>query len=346
MCCMEEGDSGIFGDIPNAPFRDAVLVMCTDAAKGDCLVRRPNIVHKCFIGESSVISMVVEYLYPVLFGETLERVFCVDCFVRCEVLVHVNVREVRHMVHKHRCTSVPSDRWLPFCNGHESRNGGFELVNTDHCSRYGCWFDFWIDFMRSPGLVVSLPVKAAWTFRRRNLRKFSWDDTLLSHLLKLSEGAMAKLLMESHEGSLIGLQEGFVLIIRWDDCWVHREVGSDSLGFRAWWFVCRSVGRRHRDGSLSRRICRFVFLVVGNEGGRHAAKSSECSKLLVAGGRKTNPNVAFVQRDVFVGLFTIFSVPLEGDGISRNGAACVGVSLGLSLLKEHLQNEDVDWGFR
>ena len=157
---------------------------------------------------------------------------------------------------------------------------------------------------------------------------------------------MAKLLMESHEGGLIGLQEGFVLIIRWDHCWVHREVGCDSLGFRARWFVCRSVGRRHRDGSLSRRICRFIFFVVGNEGGQHAAESSERSKLLVAGGRKTDANVAFVQGNVFVGLFTIFPGPLEGDGIGRNGAACVGVSLGLTLLREHLRNEDVDWGFR
>ena len=111
---------------------------------------------------------------------------------------------------------------------------------------------------------------------------FSWDDALLSHLLEVSEGAMAKLLMESHEGSLIGLQEGSVLIIRWDDRWVHREIGGDSLGFRVWWLVCRSVGRRHRDGSLGRRVRRFVVLVVGNECGRHAAKSCERSELLVA----------------------------------------------------------------
>ena len=137
-------------------------------------------------------------------------------------------------------------------------------------------------FGRSPRLSVSLPVKTAWTFSRRDLCKFSWDDALLSHLLELSEGAMAELLMESHEGSLIGLQEGFVLIIRWDDCWVHREVGSDSLGFGAWWLVCRRVGRSHRDGSLIRRVRRLVFVVFGNEGGRHAAKSSECSELLVA----------------------------------------------------------------
>ena len=83
------------------------------------------------------------------------------------------------------------------------------------------------------GLTVSLSIKTAWTFRRRNLCKFSCDDASLSHLLELSEEAMAKLLMKSHEGSLIGLQEGFALIIRWDDCWVHREVCSDSLRVQA-----------------------------------------------------------------------------------------------------------------
>ena len=142
MCCMEEGGSGVFGDIPNAPFSDAILVMRTDAAKGDCLVCHLNIVHKCFVGESSIITMAMENSYPVFFGEAFECVFRVDCFVHCEVLVHVNVCEVRRMVHKHRCTSIPSDRRLPFCNGHESWNGAFELVNTDHSSRYDCRFDF------------------------------------------------------------------------------------------------------------------------------------------------------------------------------------------------------------
>ena len=282
MCCMEEGGACVFGDIPNAPFGDAVLVVHTGAAEGDCLMRYTNIVHKCIVGESFIITMVVEDLYPVLLGKALERVFRVDCFVRCEVLVHVNVREVAHVVHEHRRTSVPSDHRLLFCNGYGARNRGFKLVNADHSSWYGCRFDFWVNFVRSPRLSVSLPVETAWAFRRRDLRKFSWDDALLSHLLELSKGAMAELLMESHEGSLIGLQEGFILIIRWDDCWVHREVCRDSLGFRAWWFVCRSIGRRHHDGSLSRRIRGFVCFVVGNECDRHATKGSERSELFVA----------------------------------------------------------------
>ena len=72
--------------------------------------------------------MVMEDSYPVLFGEVLERVFCVDRFVRCEVLVHVNVREVSRVVHKHRRTLIPSDRGLPFCNGHEARNRGDRIL--------------------------------------------------------------------------------------------------------------------------------------------------------------------------------------------------------------------------
>ena len=181
MCCMEEGGSGVFGDIPNAPFGDVVLVVRTDATEGDCLVCCPNIVHKCFVCESSIIAMVMEDSYPVLLGEALECVFRVDCFVRCEVLVHVNVREVSRVLHEHRRTSIPSNRSLPFCNGHEARNRGFKLVNADNSSWYGCRFNFWVNFVHSPWLSVSLPVKTAWTFRRRDLRKFSWDDALLSH---------------------------------------------------------------------------------------------------------------------------------------------------------------------
>ena len=107
MCCVEEGGSGVFGDIPNAPFGDAVLVVRTDAAEGDCLVSCPNIVHKCFVSESSIITMVMEDPYPMFFGEALERVFRVNRFVHCEVLVHVNVREVSRVVHKQRRTSIP-----------------------------------------------------------------------------------------------------------------------------------------------------------------------------------------------------------------------------------------------
>ena len=98
---MEEGGSGIFGDIPNVPFGYAVLVVRTDASEGNCLVRRPDIVHKCFVGKSSIIAMVMEDLYPVLLGKALERVFRVDCFVRCEVLVQVDVREVVCVGHEH-----------------------------------------------------------------------------------------------------------------------------------------------------------------------------------------------------------------------------------------------------
>ena len=82
MCCMEVGGAGIFGDIPNVPFGYAVLVVRTDAAEGNCLVRRPDIIHKCFVGESSIITMVMEDSYPVLLGKALERVFRVDYFVR------------------------------------------------------------------------------------------------------------------------------------------------------------------------------------------------------------------------------------------------------------------------
>ena len=92
---------GVFGDIPNVPFGDAVLVVRADAAEGDCLVRCLNIVHKRFVGESSIVTMIMKDSYPMLLGEALKRVFRVDCFVRCEVLVHVNVCEVSHVVHKH-----------------------------------------------------------------------------------------------------------------------------------------------------------------------------------------------------------------------------------------------------
>ena len=151
MCCMEEGGAGIFGDIPNATFGDAVLVVRTNAAEGDCLVRCSNIVHKGFVGESSIITMVMEDSHPMLLGNALERVFRVDCFIRCEVLVHVDVCEVTCVVHEHRRTPILADCRLPFCNGYEAWNGGFKLVNADHSSCYGCQFDFWVNFVHSPG---------------------------------------------------------------------------------------------------------------------------------------------------------------------------------------------------
>ena len=57
-------------------------------------------------------------------------------------------------------------------------------------------------------------------------------------------------------------------------------------------------------------------------------------------------NVAFAQANIFIGLFAIFAGPLEGDGVSRDGAASIGVSISLSLLGEHVWDEDVDWSFR
>ena len=125
----------------------------------------------------------------------------------------MDVSEVTCMVHKHRGTAVLLDGRLSFCNGHKSWNRGFELVDAGHSSRYGRQFDFWINFVHPPRLPVSLSIQTAWTFRWRNLGEFSWDNALLHHLFELSKGAMSKLLMESHEGCLVGLQEGFVLVI-------------------------------------------------------------------------------------------------------------------------------------
>ena len=72
----------------------------------------------------------------------------------------------------------------------------------------------------------------------------------------------------------------------------------------------------------------------------------ECSKLLIAGSCKANANVTFVQGNIFVGQFAIFSCPLEGDGVGRARTACLRISLGLALLGEHLWDKAVDWCFR
>ena len=79
---------------------------------------------------------------------------------------------------------------------------------------------------------------------------------------------------------------------------------------------------------------------------RHAAESSERSKLLVTRRREADANVAFVQGNVFVDLCAVVAGPLEGDGVGRYRTTCLGVSLGLALLGKYLWNEDVDWRFR
>ena len=205
MGCMQEGGASVFGDVPNASFSNSVLVMCADPAEGDCFMCRPDVVHKSFVGEPSIITLVVKDSHPVLLCQTFECMFRVDCFVRCLVIVHVDISEVTSMVHKHRSTMVLSDGRLSFRNGYTSWNRGFELVNANHGSWYGRRFDLWINFVHPPWLSMSLSVQTAWTFRWRNLGEFSWNNALLGHLLELSKGAVSKLLMELHEGSLVRL---------------------------------------------------------------------------------------------------------------------------------------------
>ena len=260
--------------------------------------------------------------------------------------MHVDTSEVTSVVPKHRGTAVLSDGRLSFCNGQESRKRGFELVNADHSSWYVQRFDFWINFVRPPWLPVSLSVQTAWTFSWRNLGKFSWDNALLGHLLELSKGAVSKVLMESHEGGKFGLQEGFVLVILRDESWVHCEISGDSLGFRALWLICGSVRWHQFDGCLNWRFDGFIHLVIRNERGGHATKGSECSKLLIARSCKANANVTLVQGSIIVSHVALFSRPLEGDGVSRDRAACFGISLRLALLGDHLWDEDVDRCFR
>ena len=72
-----------------------------------------------------------------LLGEALERVFCVDCFVRCEVLVHVNVREIACVVHEHRRLRTVG---CPFAMGTKPGTGDSS----------------WSMLTTAPGTVVSL----------------------------------------------------------------------------------------------------------------------------------------------------------------------------------------------
>ena len=149
MCCMEEGGAGIFSDVLNVPFGYAILVVRTDATEGNCLVHCPIIVHKGFVGD--IITSVMEDSYPVLLGKALKRVFRVNCFVSCEVLVHVDVCEVTCVVHEHRRTPILADRRLSFYNGYEAWDSSWSTLTTVPgtvvglifgsilCVRHGFW---------------------------------------------------------------------------------------------------------------------------------------------------------------------------------------------------------------
>ena len=74
---------GVFGDVPNTSFSNPILVMRSDPTEGYCLVSHLDIINKRFVHEPAIITMIVLDSRSMLFSQTFESMFCINCLIRC-----------------------------------------------------------------------------------------------------------------------------------------------------------------------------------------------------------------------------------------------------------------------
>ena len=105
---VEECSAGLSGDVFNAIFSAAVLVMGVDAAEGEGLVRGSDGGVKSGGVEEPVVGMVVSDGDAVRGAETLKGLFGLNGSRLVEFGHEVNIGEVRKMVHEHGGSGVSS----------------------------------------------------------------------------------------------------------------------------------------------------------------------------------------------------------------------------------------------
>ena len=196
---MQEHGAGTFGDIADTPFCHPILVMGTDTAEGNGLPCLADILHKGTICKATIVAMIMPDAYGMLMGDALESMFGVDCFLRSHGMMQMYICEARSMVGKHTCTTVSACCWLTPCDWDKARNRGFQLVNADHSTRDGRWFDLGINLVCSPWPFVGFSVQATWAFRWRHVGQLLGDNSLFGKFLKLGKRGMPELLMVHHQ---------------------------------------------------------------------------------------------------------------------------------------------------
>ena len=143
--------------------------------------------------------MIMPDAYGMLMGDAFESMIGIECFLRSHGLMQMHICEASRLVSKHTGTMVSACCWLAPCNWDKTRNWGFQLVNADHCTRYGGWLDLGINLMCFPWPFVGFSVKATGALQRRHIGQFLGDTTLFGKLLKLGKRGMPELLMVCHQ---------------------------------------------------------------------------------------------------------------------------------------------------
>jgi len=99
--------SGELGQIANSLLRSGILEMSVDAAKRESLTFFSYRFAKLVVSKYAVVGMVVEYLYPVRFGQQLEGFLRFDCLIGVGARLEMHIAKTTVVVDEDSCTFVP-----------------------------------------------------------------------------------------------------------------------------------------------------------------------------------------------------------------------------------------------
>ena len=212
--------ASIFGEVLDGPFRNPILKMGIDTAKGECLTRVLARTNEGRVSESPIVTVVVCNLDSVLGGVALERSLGFDGLGGSQIHCHqIHKLQTRKMVHEDGGIFITHLGESPFRLAKETWLRGLKLVHGDALPWLGGGENGMLgfSFLSSPRNFRHRPKQAAGAFRRTNISQLLGDFAIERELSHLGEGCVAKAVMPSHELRLvIGRRKGVLLgLLEW-----------------------------------------------------------------------------------------------------------------------------------
>ncbi len=151
---MKKLGSCALGELTNAMFSDAILVVCIDATECDGLMATMDFGNEFLVLENAIVTVVVLDSNATSMGETFERSLGLNGVLSIGAVLNVNVRETGSMVDEYSSNMVAATSKFASILCDIARHRGNELIHRYVVARF---------VGRMNGRVLSLPGRLVLT---------------------------------------------------------------------------------------------------------------------------------------------------------------------------------------
>ena len=146
------------------PFSNPALKVGVDATIRQALPLCAAVRDECIVCEMPVVSVVVQYLHPLLFSSTLKSMFRLHCLFACDATLEVHKGVSGELVHKDCCVVISLLREFALQRGDKTWSVRLQLVYGDDLSGLCSFFcGPFVVSLYPPWTLSQLPVLARRT---------------------------------------------------------------------------------------------------------------------------------------------------------------------------------------